>query len=344
MLDSTPRDGCRMRQLMFHGPGLLRWESVPEPTLSSPQAALVRPIAVAACDLDAALMESRVPLSGPFPLGHEFVAEVIEVGSDVTSVVPGSRVSVPFQISCGRCPTCHSGLTANCESVPALSSYGLGAFGGTRWGGALADLVDVPFADAMAVPVPQDLPVEHLASLSDNMPDAYRAVHQATPGEDVLIVGSGSIGLYAVGLAVGRGADVTYVDSSAERCGIAERYGATVEQGALARPRRGHQRVVHTSADPTQLSNALLSTAHGGTCIDTGIYFTSSVPMPLLGMYGTGLTFVTGRAQVRTHMAAVLDEITSGRFDPSLVTTMVAPMDEAADAFATSHTKLVLTA
>jgi threonine dehydrogenase-like Zn-dependent dehydrogenase len=331
-----------MEQLTFHGPGLLRWEHVPEPTLSTPRSALVRPVAVAACDLDGALMESRVPLAGPFPLGHEFVGVVVEVGTAVATLEAGQRVSVPFQISCGECKRCRTGLTANCEAVPPLSSYGLGTFGGLRWGGALSDLVEVPFADAMALPVPDGIAPHSLASLSDNMADAYRTVSSTNPGDEVLVVGGGSIGLYAAGLAVGRGAGVTYLDTSADRCMIAERLGAEVELRELTRPIRPRPLVVHTSGDPAQLANALLSTDHGGTCVDTSVFFNASVSLPLLSMYGRGVTFRTGRPHVRAVMPALLAEITSGRFDPAPVTSEIVDFVHAVEALAAPGTKVVL--
>lgn len=331
-----------MEHLTYHGPGLLRWEQVPEPRLRSARSALVRPLAVAACDLDAALMDSRVQLAGPFPLGHEFIAVVTEVGEDVETIQVGERVSVPSQISCGHCERCIRGLTANCRAVPPLSSYGLGTLGGLQWGGALSDLVSVPFADAMALPVPDGLAVEDLASLSENMPDAYRTISSAEAGDDILVVGGGSIGLYATGLAQARGAHVTYVDISEDRCALAERLGAHVEHRRLTGPTEPRPLVVHTSADAVQLRNAVLSTDHGGRCVDTGIFFTSDVSLPLLGMYGTGMTFDTGRAHVRADMPAVLAEITAGRFDPSVITTQVVDFADAADALRVPTTKLVL--
>ena len=75
----------------------------PTPELSGGVDALVRPIAVATCDLDAAVVAGRAPLPGPFAFGHEFVADVLEIGESVTSVRAGDRVIVPFQVSCGTC-------------------------------------------------------------------------------------------------------------------------------------------------------------------------------------------------------------------------------------------------
>ena len=107
-----------MRQLVFLGPGALEWREAPEPILGGPGEALVRPIAVATCDLDAAMLRGLVPSAGPFPFGHEFVAEVISIGDEVQGVRVGQRVVVPFAISCGTCRMCQRGLTANCLSVP----------------------------------------------------------------------------------------------------------------------------------------------------------------------------------------------------------------------------------
>jgi alcohol dehydrogenase len=284
-----------------------------------------------------------VQLAGPFPLGHEFIAIVVEVGEDVEMIRVGDRVSIPSQISCGQCERCIRGLTANCQAVPPLSAYGLGALGGLEWGGALSDLVSVPFADAMALPVPDGLAAEALASLSDNMSDAYRTIAPAGAGDEILVVGGGSIGLYATGFACARGAHVTYLDTSEDRCTLAERLGAHVEHRRLTGPTQPRPLVVHTSADAVQLRNAVLSTDHGGRCVDTGIFFTSAVSLPLLGMYGTGMTFETGRAHVRAEMPAVLTEITAGCFDPSAVTTRVVDFADAADAFLVPTTKLVLT-
>src|SRR5438270_6375895 len=99
-----------VRQLTFQGPGELVWEDVPTPQLEGEGDALVRPVAVATCDLDAALARGQAPLPGPFAFGHEFVADVIEV-SDGVAAAPGRRVIVPFQVSCGACPYCARGLT-----------------------------------------------------------------------------------------------------------------------------------------------------------------------------------------------------------------------------------------
>src|SRR4051812_23079347 len=179
-----------MRQLTLVETGRLEWEDVPEPKLEEGGQALVRPLAVALCDLDANIVNGEFPLPAPVAMGHEFVAEVVDVGDGVKSVRPGDRAVVPFQISCGECARCRRGRTGDCESVPRLSMYGFGALGG-NWGGALSDVVRVPYADAMLVPLPDGVDPAAVASASDNIPDGWRTVAEPLErrlGAEVLVV------------------------------------------------------------------------------------------------------------------------------------------------------------
>src|SRR5256885_5566840 len=100
-----------MRSLPLPEERAVEWRDVPEPRLQGPAEAIVRPLAVALCDLDRPIITGQAPVPPPVALGHECIAEVVEVGDDVSAVAPGERVVVPFQISCGRCERCRSGLT-----------------------------------------------------------------------------------------------------------------------------------------------------------------------------------------------------------------------------------------
>src|SRR3954447_8022649 len=162
-----------MRQLTLTAPKSLEWHDVPEPDLRSAGEALVRPLAVATCDLDHPMVAGDTPFPLPIALGHECVAEVVATGADVLGVRPGDRVVVPFQISCGTCERCRRGLTGNCASVAPLSMYGFGALGG-EWGGMLSDLALVPYADAMLVPLPERVDPAVVPSAADNMTDGWR--------------------------------------------------------------------------------------------------------------------------------------------------------------------------
>lgn len=337
-----------MRQLTFIKPGQLEWWDVPSPRITSPLQALVEPLAVASCDLDAPILRGEVPFRGPFAFGHEVVAEVKEVGEDVHAVTPGQHVVVPFQISCGICYACRRGFTANCTSVPAFSCYGLGR---GDWGGALSDLMLVPFADHMLVPIPPDISPVMVASASDNLPDAWRTVGpplEEFPGTPVLILGgagSGSIGLYAVALALALGAArVDYVDRDADRLALAQKLGATVIEWVDPLPFRPgtYLITVDAGADPVGLSSALRSAAPDGICTSTGIYFTNETPLPLRDMYYSGVTLKTGRVHSRAAIPAVLDLVRDAHLHPELVTTEFASWDEAPEALCNFRTKLVI--
>ena len=111
-----------MQQLSYIAPKILEWQEVPSPEITSDLDALVRPIAVARCDLDLYIAMGSYRTPGPFALGHETVAVIEEIGAGVTQFVPGDRVIVPFQINCGVCTNCARGWTNACSSVPPLAA------------------------------------------------------------------------------------------------------------------------------------------------------------------------------------------------------------------------------
>ncbi len=332
---------------MMIEPGRLEWAEVPEPDLRGAGEALVRPIAVATCDLDGPIVVGEAPIPGPIALGDECVGEVLAVGSDVASFAPGETVVVPFQISCGECARCCAGLTGNCLAVPERSMFGFGALGG-EWGGMLSDVLRVPFADAMLVAAPAELDPIAIASASDNIPDAWRTVAPhlaAMPGAEVLVLGGGarSISLYAVGIAVALGAGrVTYLDGDPGRLAIASDLGADVLEGpAPYRMERDFPIVMDGGASRETLACACRSTEPGGHCTHVGILYEPETPIPLLEMYGTGVNLHVGRAAARADIPAALELIAGGGFDPSRVTDRVLPFVAAETALLEPHTKLV---
>ena len=371
-----------MRELTFVKTRRVEWRSVPDPQLGGPREALVRPVIAARCDGDNLPIFNRVTtamragvalhyldpvtteLLGPYPygksfaLGHECIAEVVECGDEVRQIRKGQLVIVPWSISCGGCSNCTDGLTSNCTQAGGtlLSAYGFGPSMG-NWGGAVSDLLRVPFADAMLVPVPASVDPLKLASASDNMPDAWRAVGPALakhPGAPVLVVGGGarSIGLYAAGMAVALGAArVDYVDSDHERLLIAESLGARAVEmrrgaGWFARhaPRvHGEFRIaVEASSTAAGLRYALRSLSPGGICTAVGFYFAKQTGLPLMQMYANSTTLHVGVSHPRTDLPPVIDLVQRGVFDPLKVATLIADWDDAPDAFTTQTTKVIV--
>ena len=334
-----------MRELDFVEKGRLEWREADDPSLQGDGEALVRPLAVATCDLDLMIVRGLVPTDDPFPFGHECVAEVTEVGDAVASVKPGDLVSVPFQISCGECEHCRRGQTGNCERVERMAMYGLPM--GTNYGGFLSDSARVPFADAMLVPVPEGIAPEAVASVSDNIPDAWRTVGPQLaerPGSPVLITASGaSIALYATSIALALGAErVDLVGGNSWLRGRAAELGANLLDEEFPKRVGPYPVVVDACGDPEGLACALRSTEPEGICTSIGIYFAEATPVPLLEMYTKGIRFHTGRVHARPAMEPVLELVREGRFAPERITAETASWDDAAEAVAGHRGKLVI--
>ena len=340
-----------MRQLVFLGPGRAEWQEAPEPAVGGPLEAIVAPVAVATCDLDVAILRGTFKaFPGSFPLGHEGVARVTGVGEAVSSVSPGDLVVVPFQISCGTCPACQAGRTGNCDSVALGSMYGYEPFGGP-WGGFLADRVRVPYADAMLVRLEPSIDPVAVASLSDNVPDAWRTVGPPladAPGSEVLIVGGGggSVPLYAIQLALALGAPaVRYLDQDPASLALAAELGAQVSEvrkGSVPRQLGPFPVTVDASMNADGLGCALRSTGPDGVCTSIGIYLKDTA-VPLFDMYVNGVSFRTGRGHARPAIPVLIDLVASGRLRPELVTSQVADWESAPEALADPPRKLVLT-
>src|SRR6188768_1443041 len=184
-----------IRELTLIKKNKLEWKEKEEPRITNPKEALIRPFVAARCDADPIFLfhnftkaiqlgvnihflDKKVtdvfgkkPFAPPFCVGHECIGEVIETGDEVHQFRKGQVVIVPWAISCGTCPICDSGIYSNCNNTgdgKMLSAYGFGE-GTGPWGGAITDLLRVPFADAMLVEVPHDVNPYHCSSLADNI-------------------------------------------------------------------------------------------------------------------------------------------------------------------------------
>ena len=338
-----------MRQLMAMGLTKFEWRDTQEPALVAPTDALVRPLAVSICDADVLYLRGMLPRRDPFCFGHEFVAEIVALGDEVAGFSIGDRVVVAFLIACGTCGPCRRGFPAACATIDGKAAFGFGIFG--DWGGALCDLIRVPFANYMMAKLPTGVSPATVASVGDNLSDAFRCVAEGLdeqPGAPVLVVAGGgrfpSVSLYAAALAIALGSEqVDYLDSDPARLAVAESLGARVFESASAPRRLGSYAVTaDTSGDPTGawLGAALRSTASYGRCTSCGVYH-GDAPLPLGAMYAQGVRFTIGWANVQVHMARVLALLESAPKMLDCIHT-VAPWDEAIDRLAEPPTKLIL--
>lgn len=337
-----------MQQLTCTGPGAIEWREVPEPTLEDDAQALVRPLAVARCDIDLLLSSGAFPSAEPFALGHECVGEIVALGDRVRGLEVGQRVAVSFQVSCGACASCSAGHTATCDRVPVLSDYGMRPLSGVEYGGMLSDRIRVPFAEAMLRPLAPELDPVALASMSDNVLDGYRAVapHLADrPGAGVLIVAHGlsSIPLYAAQASLALGAArVDFASADPEALRHAERLGATPLATNFSRSARQAPIVVDAGLSREGLAFSIRSTLPEGVCQCVGYYPGADTALPLGRMYTLGIRFFVGRCHAAALLPEVMRLVEAEKLRPQDVTTRVVDWAEAERAWLEPATKLVV--
>jgi threonine dehydrogenase-like Zn-dependent dehydrogenase len=230
-----------MRAVCWHAPGDVRVESVPEPEIVNPRDAIIRVTSTAICGSDLHLFNGLIPaMEAGDVLGHEFMGEVVAVGSKVSSLTRGSRVVVPFAIACGACLPCSQGLTSLCDNSNPNAEMAEGLYGFSGGGlfgyshiyggyaGGQAEFVRVPFADVGPLSVPETLTDEQVLFLSDIFPTGYMAVEQCAiqPGDVVAVWGCGPVGQFAIQSAYLLGAErVIAIDRWPARLRLAETAG-----------------------------------------------------------------------------------------------------------------------
>lgn len=214
-----------MKAVTWQGRRKVSVDEVPDPRIQEPTDAIVRITSTAICGSDLHLYEVLGPyMSAGDVLGHEPMGIVEEIGGDVRNLSVGDRVVIPFQISCGSCLMCMTGLPTQCETTQ-VRSQGSGAalFGYSELYGSVpggqAQYLRVPHADFTHIKVPEGTDDQRFLYLSDVLPTAWQAVEYAAvpAGGSVTVLGLGPIGDMACRVAAHRGYRVIGVDRVPER-------------------------------------------------------------------------------------------------------------------------------
>ena len=226
-----------MKALVYHGPRNVSVDNVEDAKIEKPTDVLVRVTTTNICGSDLHMYEGRTDMPPNAVLGHENLGEVIEVGEAVDRVQIGDRVALPFNIGCGFCANCERGLSAFCLTtadrsvVPNMAgaAYGFADMGPYR--GGQAELLRVPYGDYNCLVLPEDAEEKErdYVMLSDIFPTGWHATRLAnlSPGDAVVIYGSGPVGLMAAHSAVIQGASQVFVvDHNTDRLQVAKKLGA----------------------------------------------------------------------------------------------------------------------
>jgi threonine dehydrogenase-like Zn-dependent dehydrogenase len=233
-----------MKAVCWHGKDDVRVETVPDPRILNPRDAILRITSTAICGSDLHLYNGFVPsMEKGDILGHEFMGEVVELGSGVKNLSIGDRVVVPFPIACGHCTMCQRDMFSLCEnsnpnSWMASKLWGhstAGMFGYSHltggYAGGQAEYARVPFADIGPLKVPNGMDDEQVLFLSDIFPTGYMGAEMCNiqRGDVIAVWGAGPVGQFAIASAKLLGAErIIAIDRYPYRLQLArDRAGAT---------------------------------------------------------------------------------------------------------------------
>ncbi len=232
-----------MRALRWHGKHDIRCDNhVPDPSIEDPRDAIIKVSSCAICGSDLHLYDGFMPgMQHGDIMGHEFMGEVMEVGSANKKLKVGDRVVVPFTIVCGECDQCRRGNFSVCERTNRNKDVADKVFGHTTAGlygythltggyaGGQAEFVRVPYADVGPVVVPDGMTDEQVLFLGDILPTGWQAAAQCDiqPTDTVAVWGAGPVGQFAIRSAIMMGAEqVICIDNVPERLSMARAGGA----------------------------------------------------------------------------------------------------------------------
>ncbi len=327
-----------MRALTLNGDQDIRFEAVPDPTIERSTDAVVKIALCAVCGSDLHPYNGKESGydQGMVP-GHEFVGEVVAVGSDVDSLLVGDRVHAPFSTSCGTCRACRSGLTARCVHGQLLGwrQNGEGLNGGQ------AEYIRVPLADGTLVAIADGLSDITALLLGDVFSTGYHGALMAESGPErtIAVVGCGPVGLMAVIGAIEQGAErVVAFDLVEDRLRLAASFGAEVSeplsQEALCDLfKGGADGVVEAVGSERSTRMAFDLLRPGGVLSSVGVHTRPEFGFTPVEAYDKNLTLRMGRCSARTLMERLIPVATSGRYDLEAIVTHRMTLADGADAY-----------
>jgi threonine dehydrogenase-like Zn-dependent dehydrogenase len=334
-----------MRAAVFHGPGNVRVQTVPDPIIEFDSDAIVEVISAGLCGSDLWPFRGYGGEIGQ-RIGHEVVGVVREVGADVRTVRPGDMVIAPPSWSDGTCEFCIAGLPTSCVDG--------GNWGEPEHDGGQGELVRVPQADGTLLVVPRELQDRQAAliALTCALPAAHHAAVSAGVrwGSTVVIVGDGAVGLSAVLAARRLGAErIMVVGHHADRLQIARSFGATdvVDGSGNGEP----VGMGDVSLGSLEAVEEVMSRTGGATsvleCVGVQSSWSTAVavardgarigyighPHPvervdLARLFERNITLAGGIAPVRAYLPELMRAVAAGELDPAPIVDLVLPLGE----------------
>ncbi|MCA1219504.1 zinc-dependent alcohol dehydrogenase family protein [Streptomyces sp. 8L] len=309
-----------MRAAIIEAPGKVSVETVPDPS-PGPRDVLVKVAACGLCGTDLHILQGEFAPTLPIVPGHEFAGEIVALGTDVTELAVGDKVAVDPSLHCHECHYCRIGRGNLCERWNAI--------GVSKPGGA-AEFAVAPVANCVKLPEHIDV---HDAALIEPLSCAVRGydVLSSTLGAQVLIYGSGTMGLMMLELAKRTGAaSVDMLDVNPERLTTAVKLGCSrsASNADELETVRGWDVVVDATGNARAIQDGLGRVAKGGTFLQFGVadYATTAVIEPYK-IYNQEITITGSMAVLHSYeRAAAL--FASGVLDPAVFISDRLPLEE----------------
>ena len=330
-----------MKALVFHGPGSKSWTDVPDAQLVDPTDVVVRVDTTTICGTDLHILKGDVPaVTAGRVLGHEAVGTITEIGSAVTDLKVGDRVLVPAITTCGKCGPCRSAMPSHCATVG-----GIGWIFGHLIDGTQAELVRVPYAETSVHVLPETVTNEEAIFLADVLPTGFEmGVQNAAvqPGDSVVVVGAGPIGLAAIKTAGLYGAaTVIAVDISESRLKRSISFGADMTINSEREDVRarvlemtnglGANVAIEAVGIPETFDVCTELVRPGGRIANVGVHG-KPVTFHLEDLWIKNITLTTGLVN-GTTVGTLLELLAHGKIDAGAFGTHSFQLDQMVDAY-----------
>lgn len=328
-----------MQALVYHGPGEKEWESKSDPTIEQPTDAIVEIDTTTICGTDLHILKGDVPtVTEGRTLGHEAVGTIVETGTGVEDIQQGDKVLVSCISACGRCKYCRRGLQSQCLS-------GGGWILGHLVDGTQAEYVRTPFADTSLYKVPEGLSDEQVLFLADILPTGFEVGvlnGGVKPGDTVVVVGAGPVGLAAIITAKLYGPGrIVAVDLDNSRLERAREFGADVSinnssENVVERVQEmtdglGADVVMEAVGIPATFELCTELVCPGGRVANIGVHGEPAT-LHLETLWIKSITITTGLVDTYSTLT-LLKLVSEGRLDPTGLTTHRFELNEMMEAY-----------
>ena len=329
-----------MKALVYRGPGIKKLEDVPKPTLREPTDAVVRVTKTTICGTDLHILKGDVAtVAAGRILGHEGIGIIDAVGSGVSLFHKGDRVLISCITACGKCEYCRRAMPSHCEQG--------GWILGNTTDGTQAEFVRIPFADTSLYAIPENADEDAMVMLSDILPTGYECgvLNGAVkPGDTVVIVGAGPIGLAALLTAqFFAPAELIMIDLDDNRLEVAKQFGATavinstdgkaVKKIMALTASRGADVVIEAVGVAATFELCQEIVGAGGHIANIGVHG-KSVTLHLEKLWSQNVTITTRLVDAVTT-PLLLKTVIAGKLKPKQLITHTFTLDEILKAYDT---------